>query len=133
MIGSSDTTKNLTMAATAASTKEKDSLRLTLSPSLSLSISTLKETKSEPEIKIIKEEFKQVGTHKLLKKTVIQLTQIEYALLKTSFNSIDSFINFVNSTQHVQQTTPRSDEEAQCSTIECNASKVLSSDQSNWD
>ena len=69
MIGSSDTTKNLTMAATAASTKEKDSLRLTLSPNLSVSISTLKKTKSEPEIKIIKEEFERVGTHKLLKKT----------------------------------------------------------------
>ena len=109
-VGSSITTNNHIMNALNATTKEKDSLRLTLSPNLSLSVLTTSDTTvdTDPKIRIVKDEVKQVGSHKILRKGVIQLTANEYTRLKASLNSIDSFINFVN--QNAQQTNSRSDE-----------------------
>ena len=84
---------------------------LTLSPNLSLSLITTSDQpiKTEPELKLIKEDFKQVGGHKLLRKTVIQLTLNEYSQLKACFPTIDSFISFIN----VQQTTTGNNESQQ--------------------
>ena len=85
------------MNAVDAIAKEHN-LQLTLSPNLSLSVTaTLEVTRNaEAKIKLVKDEFKQVGSHKLLRKSVIQLTASEYSQLKTSFETIDSFITFVN-------------------------------------
>ena len=84
------------MNAVDATAKEH-TLQLTLSPNLSLSVTTLEVTRdAEAKIKLVKDEFKQVGSHKLLRKGVIKLTASEYSQLKTSFETIDSFITFVN-------------------------------------
>ena len=114
------------MNALNATTKEKDNLRLTLSPNLSLSVSTTSDSTvdTDPKIRIVKDEVKQVGSHKILRKGVIQLTANEYTRLKASLNSIDSFINCVN--QNAQQTNSRSDEGPQYQTIQA-SSEVLPS------
>ena len=80
-------------------------LQLTLSPNLSLSVTTTSEATGEADarIKLVEDEFKQVGSHKLLRNGVIQLTASEYSQLKSSLQSIDSFISFVN--QIDKQTT----------------------------
>ena len=61
---------------TAADATAKDNLQLTLSPNLSISVTTTSEATREADarIKLVKDEFKQVGGHKLLRKCVIQLT-----------------------------------------------------------
>ena len=98
MIGYSTIIKDRPMTASTATIKEKDILQLTLSPNLNLSITTTAEQtpNAEPELKLIKEEYKQVGSQKLLRRAVIQLTLSEYLQLKSSFHSIDSFIKFVS-------------------------------------
>ena len=80
-------------------------LQLTVSPNLSLSVTTTLEVTRDAEarIKIVKDEFKQVGSHKILRKGIIQLTASECSRLKTSFETIDSSISFVN--QNAKQTT----------------------------
>ena len=51
---------------------------------------------AEAKIKLIKDEFKQVGSHKFLRMGVIQLTASEHSQLKSCFETTDSFITFVN-------------------------------------
>ena len=101
---------------------------VTLSPNLSLSVTTTLEVtrNAEAKIKLVKDEFKQVGSHKLLRKGVIQLTASEYSQLKISFETIDSFITFVN--QNAKQTTTGSDGGPQYQTAQ-DATKVFSSHQ----
>ena len=72
-------------------------------PNFSLSVTTNLEVTCEADarIKLVKGEFKQVGEHKLSRKGVIQFTT-------SSFETIDSFISFVN--QNAKQTTTGSDE-----------------------
>ena len=65
---------------------------------------------NEPEIRLTKEEYKQVGVHKLLRRAVIQLSSNEYFQLKSSFHSIDSFITFIN---HIAQRTKTGNNESQ--------------------
>ena len=115
------------MKAVDATAKEHK-LQLTLSPNLSLLVTTTLEVTrdTEAKIKIVKDEFKQVGSHKLLRKGVIQLTASEYSQLKTSFETIDSFITFVN--QNAKQTTTGSDGGPQYQSAQ-DSTKVLSSQQ----
>ena len=97
------------MNAVDAAAKEHNNLQLNLSPNLSLSVTTTSEVTRDADarIKLVKDEFKQVGSHKLLRKSVIQLTASEHSQLKSSFESIYSFISFVN--KNVKQTTTASD------------------------
>ena len=115
------------MNAVDATAKEHN-LQLTLSPNWSLSVTTTLEVTrdAEAKIKLVKDEFKQVGSHKLLRKGVIQLTASEYSQLKSSFETIDSFITFVN--QNAKQTTTGSDGGPQYQTAQ-DATKVFSSHQ----
>ena len=115
------------MNAVDATAKEHN-LQLTLSTILSLSVTTTLEVtrNAEAKIKLVKDEFKQVGSHKLLRKSVIQLTVSEYSQLKTSFETIDSFITFVN--QNAKQKTTGSDGGPQYQTAQ-DATKVFSSHQ----
>ena len=96
------------MNAVEAAAKEHN-LQPTLSPNLSLSVTTTSEVTRDADarIKLVKDEFKQVVSHKLLRKGVIQLTASEHSQLKSSFESIYSFISFVN--KNVKQTTTVSD------------------------
>ena len=96
------------MNAVDATAKEHN-LQLTLTPNLSFLVKPTLEVMRDAEVKIklVKDEFKQVGTHKLLRKGVIHLTASEYSQLKTSFEIMDSFISFVN--QNAKQTTTGSD------------------------
>ena len=115
------------MNAVDATAKEHN-LQLTLSPNLSLSVTTTSEATRDAEtrIKLVKDEFKQVGSHKLLRKGVIQLTASEYSQLKSSFETIESFITFGN--QNAKQTTTGSDGGPQYQTAQ-DATKVFSSHQ----
>ena len=116
------------MNAVDATAKEHN-IQPFLSPNLSLSVTTttLELTlDAEAEIKLVKDEFKQVGSHKLLRKGVIQLTASEFSQLKTSFETIDSFITFVN--QNAKQTTTASDGGPQYQTAQA-TTKVFSSHQ----
>ena len=115
------------MNAVDATAKENN-LQLTLSPILNLSVTTTSGATRDADvrIKLVKDEFKQVGSHKLLRKGVIQLTASEYSLLKTSFETIDSFISCVY--QNAKQTTTGSDEGPQYQTAQ-DATKVFSSHQ----
>ena len=70
---------------------------------------------NEPELRLTKEEYKQVGVHKLLKKAVIQLTLKEYSELKASFQPIDSFINFVSDNAQRTHTGDNESQEHQTS------------------
>ena len=96
------------MNANDATAKEHN-LQLTISPNLSLSVTTTLEVTRDAEatIELINDEFKQVGSHKLFRKGVIQLTASEYSQLKISFETIDNFISFEN--QNAKQTTTGSD------------------------
>ena len=109
-------------------TAEEHNLQLTLSPNLSLSVTTTLEVTHDADarLKLVKDEIKQVGSHKLLRKGVIQLTASEYSQLKTSFETLDSFITFVN--QNAKQTTTESDGGPQYQTAQ-DATKVFSSHQ----
>ena len=62
---------------------EKNNLQLTLSSNLYLSVTTTSGVTRDADvrIKLVKDEFKQVGSHKLLRKGVIQLTASEYSQL----------------------------------------------------
>ena len=115
------------MNAVDAAVKEHN-LQLTLSPNLSLSVTTTSEVTRDAEarIKLVNDEFEQVGSHKLLRKGVIQLTASEYSQLNSSFETIDSFISFVN--KNVKQTTTVSDGGPQYQTAQ-DATKVFSSHQ----
>ena len=116
------------MNAVDAKTKENN-LQLRLCPNLSLSVTTTSEVTCEADakVKLVKEEFKQIGSHKLLRKGVIQLTASEYSHLETRFETIDSFITFVN--QNAKQTTTGSDGGPQYQTAP-DATNVFSSHQS---
>ena len=116
------------IVAIPKSTAKEHNLQLSLSPNLSLSVTTTLEVTrdAEAKIKLVKDEFKQVGSHKLLRKGVIQLTASEYLQLKTSFETIDSFITFVN--QNVKQTTTASDGGPQYQTAQA-TTKVFPSHQ----
>ena len=109
-------------------TAKVHNLQLTLSTNLSLSVTTTLELTrdAEAKIKLVKDEFKQFGSHKLLIKGDIQLTSSEYSQLKTSFETIDSFISFVN--QNAKQTTTGSDGGPHYQTAQ-DAPKVVSSHQ----
>ena len=76
---------------------------------MSLSVTTTSEVTRDADarIKLVKDEFKQVGSHKLLRKGVVHLTASEHSQLKSSFESIYSFISFVN--KNVKQATTASD------------------------
>ena len=103
------------MNAVDATAKEHN-LQLTLSLNLSLSVTTTLEVTrdAEAKIKLVKDEFKQVGSHKIQRNVVKHLTASEYSLLKTIFEIIDSFIAFVN--QNPKQTTTGYDEGPQYQT-----------------
>ena len=109
---------------------ETNNLRSTLYPNLSCSVLTLlaQAVSIEPYMKLAKQYQKQVGAHELLKPTVIQLTLREYSLLKSSFSSVESFLQFVRGKQ-CQTKLPRPND----GTRHCSAEatpKVLSFDAS---
>ena len=105
---------------------KQNNLQLTLSPYLSLSVTTTSEATRDADgsVKLVKDEFKQVGDHNLLRKGVIQLTASEYSQLRSSFKSIDSFISFVN--QNAKKTTTGCDGGSLYQTAQ-EATKIFSS------
>ena len=74
------------MNAVDAKAKENN-LQLTLYPNLSLSVTTTSEVTREVDFrrKIVKE---QIGSHKLLRKVVIQLTASDYSQLSQVLNPL---------------------------------------------
>ena len=87
------------MSTASQTQKNKDNLFLTLSPRLSISVSTTNQVKIKnvPEsvtIELVKEEYRQVGLHKLLRKAVIHLFYAELLQIRSSNDSIHSFLNF---------------------------------------
>ena len=95
----------------------KDNLHLTLSTNLTLSVITTAHLDSDCSqedwcIELIKEEYKKVGEHRLLRKAVISLSPTEYQQFLPSTSSVDSFLKFV-STNHVKSTSPEIDERSQ--------------------
>ena len=104
------------MSTASQTQKNKDNLFLTLSPSLTISVSTTNQLniKNVPEnvtIELVKEEYRQVGLHKLLRKAVIHLSYAEFLQLKSSTNSIHSFLNFIGN--HVKCPLEAADERQQ--------------------
>ena len=82
------------------SQKNKDNLFLILSPSVTISVSTINQVniRNVPEnitIELVKEEYRQVGLHKLLRKTVIHLSYAAFLQLKSSTDSIHFSLNIV--------------------------------------
>ena len=78
--------------------KNKDNLLLALSPSLIISVSTTNQVNinNVPEnvtIELVKEEYRQVGLHRLLWKAVIYLSFADFLQLRSSTDSIHSFLN----------------------------------------
>ena len=62
-----------------------------------VSTNSLERQKSDCDtfsIDAVKQDYKRVGEHKLLRKTLISLTVGEYYSLQASDTSIDSFLNF---------------------------------------
>ena len=90
-------------------TAKDNNLQLTLSPNLSISVTTTSEATREADarIKLVKDEFKPVGSH-------------------SSLEFIDTFICFVN--QNAKQTTAGYDGGPQYQTAQ-DATKVFSSHQ----
>ena len=105
------------MTASIAALTEKNILNPTLSSNLNLSITTTAQQtpNGEPELRLTKEEYKHVGVHKLLRRAVIQLSLSEYFQLKSSFNSIDSFITFINDNAQRTNTGDNESQEHQTS------------------
>ena len=85
------------MNAIAADTNNRNNIRLTLSPNLNLFFFNFLDQplSNEPQIRLVKEDYKQVGVHGLPERTVIQLTFHEYSLLKASFNSANKISNIL--------------------------------------
>ena len=89
------------LLSTASQTqKNRENLFETLCPSLSISVSTTNQVniKNIPEnvtTELVKEDYRQVGLHKLLRKAVIHLSYAEFLVLKSSTDSIHSFLNFI--------------------------------------
>ena len=125
--GCSNTFKTPIMNAVDAAGNEPN-LQLTLSPNLSPSVTTTSEVTRDADArtKLVKDELKQVGSPKFLRKGVIQLTASEYLQLKTIFETIDSFNTFAN--QNSKQTTTGSDGGPLYQTSQ-NATKIFSSHQ----
>ena len=74
-IGSSVTIKTFIKNAIAAETINRDNLGLTRSPNWNLPISTLlhRPVSNESRIRLDKEDYEQMGIHKLLERTLLQL------------------------------------------------------------
>ena len=101
------------MSTASQTQKNKDNLLLTLSPSLTITVSTTNQRniKNVPEnvtIELVKEEYRQVALHKLLPKAVILLSYAEFLQLKSSTDSIHSFLNFIGN--HVKCPLEAADE-----------------------
>ena len=90
----------------------KDYLQLTLSPNLKLTVTPLSHDKDKCSLELVKEEYKKVGEHKLLRKAVITLTPTEYHNLKSSISSYDCFLDFIKS-HNVKTTIAAVDERTQ--------------------
>ena len=104
------------MSTASQTQKNKDTLFLTLSPSLIISVSTTNRlnNKNVPEnvtIELVKEEHRQVGLQKLLRKAVIHLSYAEFLQLKSSTDYIPSFLIFIGS--HVKYPLEAADERQQ--------------------
>ena len=101
------------MSTASQTQKNKDNLFLTLSPSLTISVSTTNQLniKNVPEnvtTELVKEEYRQVGLHKLLRKAVFHLSYVEFLQLKSSTDSFHSFLNFIGN--HVKCPLEAADE-----------------------
>ena len=88
------------MSTASQTQKNMDNLFLTLSPNLTISVSTtnqvnIKNVPGNVTIELVKEEYRQVGLQKLLRKAVIHLSYAEFLQLKSSTDSIHSFLNFI--------------------------------------
>ena len=104
------------MSTDSQTQKNKGNLFLNLSPSLTISVSTTKQvnSKSVPEnvkIELVKEENRQVGLHKSLRKAVIHLSFAEFRQLNSSTDSTHSFLNFIGN--HVRCTYEAANERQQ--------------------
>ena len=89
---------------------KRNILKLKLSENLFLTTTTVKEptvtstsNQLHTNIHLVKEEYKQLGEHRVIRKAIIQLTSDKYSLLKASINSIDSFICFAKAYADHQQ------------------------------
>ena len=99
----------------------KDNLRLVLSPNLTIPVSTLQNATSNHlnncSIDFVKAVYTKIGDHKLLRKTVINISPAEYFQLKSTANSIDSFLQFIDQ-KNVKPTSAELDEGAQIQPLE---------------
>ena len=96
-----------------------NNLHLILSPNLSTSTTSPVPNNPSEEclIELAKEEYKTVGDHKLLKKTLICITYSEYCQLKLMTETVGSFLNFIKA-HDAERTHSTSDEGKEGSTNE---------------
>ena len=95
----------------------KDNLRLVLSPYLTISVSTIQNATTSNHlnncsIDFVEEEYTKNGYHKLLRKTVIDLSPAEFFQLKSRAISIDSFLQSIDK-KNVRPTSAELDEGAE--------------------
>ena len=111
-----NTSKN-NLVSIAADQMIKDNQRLVLSSNLTISVSTIQNATTSNHlnncsIDFVKEEYRKIGDHKLLRKTVSKISPAEYFQLKSSANSIDSFLQFIVK-KNVKPTSAELDEGAE--------------------
>ena len=104
------------MSTASQTRKNKDNFLINLSPSLTISVSTInqlniKNVSENVTIEPVKEEYRHVGIHKLLRKAVIQLSYAEFLQRKSSTDSIHSFLNIIGN--HVKCPLEAADERQQ--------------------
>ena len=95
----------------------KYNLRLVLSPNLRVSVTTLQNALLSNHLNnclkdFVKQEYTKIGDHKLLSKTFVNIAPAEYFQLKSSANSIDSFLQFIDE-KNVEPTSAEIDEGAE--------------------
>ena len=79
----------------------KDNLRLVLIPNLTVSVSIIQKAATSNHlnnwsIDFVKEEYTKIVDHKFLRKTVINISPGEYFQVKSSANSLDCFLQFID-------------------------------------
>ena len=102
----------------------KDNQRLLLSPNLIISVSKTQHVSTSKHlnncsIDFVNEGYTKTGDQVFLRKTVINITPAEYFQVKSSANSVDSFLQFIDN-KNVKPAYAELDEAAENQTAGAN-------------
>ena len=114
------------MSTASQTQRHQYNLFLTLSSNLTISVLKTNQVnnKEVPEIitiEFVKEEYRLVALHKLLRKAVIHLSYAEFFQLRSSTGSIHSSLNFIRN--HVEHPIEATDETQQNKASETSTSR----------